>query len=124
MGTMPDQIAHLMANLDHLELWERAFVKSAARCSKLSDMQIQALGRMVDRLGAKLAKPADTVRARGPGAVVPIQTGKGNAIALQANFDIDRTRWGVNYGSGKLYERLGMHLVNDLVTLQVHVLAQ
>ena len=46
---------------------------------------------------------------------------KGDQIALQANFDIDRTRWGVNYGSAKLYERLGMHLVNDLVTLQICV---
>jgi len=46
---------------------------------------------------------------------------KGEGIALQTNFDMDRTLWGVNYGSGKLYEKLGMHLVNDHVTLQVCV---
>jgi polyisoprenoid-binding protein YceI len=46
-----------------------------------------------------------------------------NELAVQANFDIDRTRWGVNYGSGRLFHRLGMHLVNDLVSFQVRVLA-
>ena len=61
-------------------------------------------------------KQRETLRA----AVWP----RGDGVAMQANFDIDRTRWGVNYGSGRLYERLGMHLVNDLVTLQVCVIAK
>jgi polyisoprenoid-binding protein YceI len=48
---------------------------------------------------------------------------KGDDIALQANFDFDRTRWGVNYGSGRLYEWLAGHLVNDLITVQVNAVA-
>jgi rhodanese-related sulfurtransferase len=47
-----------------------------------------------------------------------------DALALQGHFDLDRTRWSVNYGSGKLYERLGMHLVNDEVSLQVRLIAR
>ena len=38
-------------------------------------------------------------------------------IAAEAHFDIDRTRWKVLYGSGKFYEKLGKHLVNDEVSL-------
>jgi len=43
--------------------------------------------------------------------------------AAQATTGIDRTEWGVNYGSGKLYEFLGMHLVNDHITLEMTLVA-
>lgn len=36
-------------------------------------------------------------------------------FALSADFSFDRTKWNVNYGSGKLFHNLGMHLVNDRV---------
>ncbi|MEX0324356.1 MAG: YceI family protein [Puniceicoccaceae bacterium] len=38
---------------------------------------------------------------------------------FQAEFSLDRTRHGAIYGSGRFFERLGMHLVNDLVHIQV-----
>ena len=50
------------------------------------------------------------------------RTGTGEWVA-QSNFDLDRTRYGVNYGSGKLYDFLGMHLVNDLITLEFVIIA-
>lgn len=64
--------------------------------------------------------------------------GLSNAIAFQAVtgwnsdgvlfaqtvLDIDRTRWNVMYGSGKFFERLGMHLVNDLISLQLYIVAE
>jgi len=34
---------------------------------------------------------------------------------------VDRTRWGASYGSGKLYHRLGMHLVDDHVTIEARL---
>ena len=45
-------------------------------------------------------------------------------IKAQAALDIDRTAWNVSYGSGKLFEKLGMHLVNDLVTLEFFLVAR
>jgi len=42
-------------------------------------------------------------------------------ITAEAHLDVDRTLFGVNYGSGKLFERLGMHLVHDLVNIQIRV---
>ncbi|HEX5136195.1 MAG TPA: YceI family protein [Planctomycetota bacterium] len=54
-------------------------------------------------------------------ATVGVRSGD---MTLEAHFDIDRTRWNVNYGSGKLYARLGMHLVHDHVTVQARVVLQ
>lgn len=42
-------------------------------------------------------------------------------LAAQAAFAIDRTRWGVIYGSGRLFSRLAGHLVNDLIEVQVRI---
>jgi polyisoprenoid-binding protein YceI/rhodanese-related sulfurtransferase len=47
----------------------------------------------------------------------------GGGLNAQAHFDIDRTRWQVQYGSGRLFEKLGMHLVNDIITLELQVTA-
>lgn len=49
--------------------------------------------------------------------------GKGDLYA-QAEFDLDRTIWGANYGSGRIFERLGMHVVNDLVHLHLKLAAR
>jgi rhodanese-related sulfurtransferase len=46
------------------------------------------------------------------------------SINAHAALDIDRTLWNVCYGSGKLYERLGMHLVHDLISLELFVVAR
>ncbi|MBC7962902.1 MAG: YceI family protein [Steroidobacteraceae bacterium] len=45
------------------------------------------------------------------------------ALKAQAAFDLDRTLWNVCYGSGRLYERLGMHLVNDLISIELFIVA-
>lgn len=38
-------------------------------------------------------------------------------IILQANFDFDRTSWGIIYGSSRFFRHLGMHLVYDMITV-------
>ena len=43
--------------------------------------------------------------------------------AAQTTFSIDRTRWGVLYGSGKFFRRLAGHLVNDHIDFQLRILA-
>ena len=42
-------------------------------------------------------------------------------LKAQASLDLYRTLWGVCYGSGRLYERLGMHLVNDLISVELFI---
>ena len=56
-----------------------------------------------------------------PANIVPEDNG---SIRAQACFDIDRTEWNINYGSGKLFEKLGMHLVNDTISLELFITAR
>lgn len=48
--------------------------------------------------------------------VIPQEDG---TLKAQSAFDIDRTAWNINYGSGKLFEKLGMHLVNDRIDIEL-----
>ena len=43
---------------------------------------------------------------------------------MESHFDIDRTRWGITYGSPRFFERLGMHLVFDLISIQLRIVAR
>lgn len=47
-----------------------------------------------------------------------------DGIAAEAHFDLDRTRWGLDYGSGKLFRHLGKHLVHDAVSLQIRLVGR
>jgi polyisoprenoid-binding protein YceI len=49
---------------------------------------------------------------------------EGGGISAEAHFDIDRTRWGVIYGSSRFFRHLGMHLVYDPISIQVRVFAE
>ena len=42
------------------------------------------------------------------------ETGDG-ALAVSASFELDRTRWGILYGSARFFAHLGMHVVFDEV---------
>lgn len=56
-----------------------------------------------------------------PAIVAPQPDG---SIKAHAAFDIDRTLWNVTYGSSRLFERLGMHLVHDLISLELFIVAR
>lgn len=51
------------------------------------------------------------------------QTADG-ALAAEAHFDFDRTRWGIIYGSTRFFEHLGMHLVFDHISIQLRIFAR
>ena len=46
-----------------------------------------------------------------------------HSLVLEAHFDIDRTRWNVIYGSARFFEHLGMHVVFDLLSFQIRLVA-
>ena len=56
-----------------------------------------------------------------PAFVGPQEDG---SVRAHISFDIDRTFWNVLYGSGRLFERLGMHLVHDLISLELFIAAK
>jgi rhodanese-related sulfurtransferase/polyisoprenoid-binding protein YceI len=53
--------------------------------------------------------------------VSPPQDGE---VKIEAHFDIDRTRWGVLYGSSRFFEHLGYHLVYNPISLQIRLVAR
>jgi len=46
------------------------------------------------------------------------------SLKAQAAFDIDRTAWNITYGSGKLFEKLGMHLVHDRIDIELFLVTR
>lgn len=45
-------------------------------------------------------------------------------LKAHAHFDFDRTLWNVKYGSEKFFKLLGMHLVDDVVSLDMKLVAR
>jgi len=44
-----------------------------------------------------------------------------NCLLIESHFDIDRTQWKVIYGSTRFFEHLGMHMVFDLISIQINL---
>jgi len=44
-------------------------------------------------------------------------------LHFSAHFDLDRTLWGVTYGSGSYYQHLGMHSLFDLISIELRIVA-
>lgn len=53
-------------------------------------------------------------------ALITEEDGK---IKVEALFDIDRTTWNVRYGSGSFFDNLGDNIIDDMVTLNVSIVA-
>lgn len=45
-------------------------------------------------------------------------------IALMANFDVDRTKWGVLYGSARFFKFLSYHIVYDMISIDLRVVLE
>lgn len=56
-----------------------------------------------------------------PATIAPQPDG---SIQAHAAFDIDRTLWNVCYGSCRMFEHLGMHLVHDIISLEMFIVAR
>jgi polyisoprenoid-binding protein YceI len=82
--------------------------------------------------GASPGRPDHTVQGeltikgitRGITFPVAILLQEDGSIKAQTAFDIDRTDWNVTYGSGKLFEKLGMHLVHDRIDIELFIVAR
>lgn len=46
----------------------------------------------------------------------------GGKLGLQGRFDVDRTQFGSIYGSGKNFEKLGQHVVNDKISVSFQLI--
>lgn len=53
-----------------------------------------------------------------------VAKGMDGHLHLSAHFDLDRTLWGITYGSSKFYEHLGKHAVFDHITIELLLVAE
>jgi polyisoprenoid-binding protein YceI len=114
----PVLIAHLMSDdFFFVKMFPKAvFILDAARVEEsptLSSPNFEVQGTLELR-GVK----ADI---RFPATVNPREDG---SVSIEAHFDLDRTRWNVLYGSSRFFEHLGMHLVYDLITIELRIFAR
>lgn len=49
---------------------------------------------------------------------------KEGRVFLNAHFDIDRSDWDVRYGSEKFFSRLGIHIVDDMISFDLNLVAE
>ena len=54
-------------------------------------------------------------------SVTPMEN---DGLAAEAHFDLDRTRWGMRYGSSRFFDHLGMHVVFDLISIDLRIVAR
>jgi len=113
----PVLIAHLLSDdFFFVKMFPKAsFILDAARVVEsptLSSPNFEVQGTLELRgVKADIRFPA-TVNRREDGSV-----------SIEAHFDMDRTRWNVLYGSSRFFEHLGMHLVYDLITIELRISA-
>lgn len=49
---------------------------------------------------------------------------KENMINAKATFDIDRTKWGIIYGSGNFFKELGDNVIDDMISFDIRIVAE
>jgi len=78
-------------------------------------------------LGSPHFDVAGTLELRGVKADIgfpaTVSRNEDGSVSIEAHFDLDRTRWNVLYGSSRFFEHLGMHLVYDLISLELKIFA-
>lgn len=115
-GPMHDVLIHHLESDDFFDVEnhpEAVFVfENAEVCSQAAGCQNLKLHGSLTLRGE--THPLTIIAAAG-------FTPEGKA-ALQASLALDRTEWGVLYGSGRYFLRLAGHLVNDQIELQLRIL--
>ena len=113
----PVLIAHLMSDdFFFVKMFPKAsfnlVAAKAMESAALSSPNFEAEGTLELRgVKADVRFPA-TVNRREDGSV-----------SIEAHFDMERTRWNILYGSSRFFEHLGMHLVYDLITIELRIFA-
>jgi len=114
----PVLIAHLLSDdFFFVKMFPKAaFILDAARVVEsptLSSPNFEVEGTLELRGIKKGIRFPATVNRREDGSV-----------SIEAHFDMDRTQWNVLYGSSRFFDHLGMHLVYDLITIELRIFAR
>lgn len=96
----------------------KLFPKAVFTITKAESIKPASLTALNYHVDGELKLRGVTAELQFDATVSPLEDG---SFALEAHFDIDRTRWNVIYGSSRFFEHLGMHKVFDLISFQIRM---
>jgi polyisoprenoid-binding protein YceI len=109
---MRQMLVHHLQSDDFFDV--EKFPTAEFRLTKIEPLTDATPGRPNTKITGELALKDVRRELTFPAILGPAPEG---VFAADALFDLDRTLWNVRYGSGRFYEKLGKHLVNDTITL-------
>jgi polyisoprenoid-binding protein YceI len=113
-----DMAAMLRAHLESADFFDVANHPAAHLVLReIEPIEDARPGRPSHRVKARLTLRGVTGKLKFPATIARRDGG----LSVEAHFDLARPRWGARYGSGRLYHRLGMHLVDDTVSVEARL---
>ena len=112
----------LLAHLASEDFFHSALYPEARlRISRLYPLP-DTLRRESSGVPDHLIRGEAVIRGRSERVDIPaILRRDGDGLVLTLRADLDRTRWGVLYGSSKFFRCLGMHRVDDIISLEARL---
>lgn len=112
----------LLAHLASEDFFHSALYPEARlRISRLYPLP-DTLRRESSGVPDHLIRGEAVIRGRSERVDIPaILRRDGDGLVLTLRADLDRTRWGVLYGSSKFFHCLGMHRVDDIISLEARL---
>ena len=112
----------LLAHLASEDFFHSALYPEARlRISRLYPLP-DTLRRESSGVPDHLIRGEAVIRGRSERVDIPaILRRDGDGLVLTLRADLDRTRWGVLYGSSKFFRCLGMHKVDDIIRLEARL---
>ena len=112
----------LLAHLASEDFFDSALYPEARlRISRLYPLP-DTLRRESSGVPDHLIRGEAVIRGRSERVDIPaILRRDGDGLVLTLRADLDRTRWGVLYGSSKFFRCLGMHRVDDIISLEARL---
>ena len=87
-----------------------------------SKMKITKIEKMNGSEGAYSVTGNLTIKGKTNQITFPAKIKQdGNNVIADATFSIDRTKWGVTYGSGSFFDNLGDNAIDDLIGFEIHL---
>ena len=111
-------IAHLLT--DDFLLADR-FPRAVFELTSISPLENAALTTPTHRIVGTLDLPGVRAALAFDAAVTDLGEDR---LAVEAHFDLDRTRWGLIYGSARFFAHLGMHVVFDHVGIAMRLVLE
>ena len=115
----PSLCAGLISHLSSIDFFNTALFPEA----KLRVLELTPLENAVDGLPNYFMSAALDLRGNEQTVEgkVSVRNLADGGLSMTGQLDIDRTRWGIIYGSSRFFRFLGMHKVDDIISLDARM---